>query len=136
MLLYTVEYYCSFIFNPSHLLSLLFFFLIHPIYYRCLSFLSLPPTCSSRASDPGSHSRLFFPLPSTVRALHFYRHKIGALSSLVDSRRIVPTHAINRRAQELLIPFFIFANKFKISPVGRDSNSRTDATSMNSSIRG
>ena len=29
------------------------------------------------------------PLPTTVRALHFYREKISALSSLVDSRRIV-----------------------------------------------
>ena len=33
------------------------------------------------------------PLPSTVRALHFYREKISALSSLADSRRIVLTHA-------------------------------------------
>ena len=33
------------------------------------------------------------PLPPTVRALHFYREKISALSSLVDSRRIVLTHA-------------------------------------------
>ena len=33
------------------------------------------------------------PLPTAVRALHFYREKISALSSLVDSRRIVLTHA-------------------------------------------
>ena len=33
------------------------------------------------------------PLPTTVRALHFFREKTSALSSLVDSRRIVPTHA-------------------------------------------
>ena len=43
------------------------------------------------------------PLPTTVRALHFYRKKISALSSLVDSRRIVPTHA--RRSQQLILSF-------------------------------
>ena len=36
-------------------------------------------------------------LPTTVRALHCYREKDSALSSLVDSRRIVLTHA--RRAR-------------------------------------
>ena len=44
-----------FLFFPSHLLFLPFFF-------------SLPP---SRNSDPGSHGRLLSPLPATVRALHF-----------------------------------------------------------------
>ena len=34
-----------------------------------------------------------------VRALHSYREKISALSSLVDLRRTVPTHA--RRSQQL-----------------------------------
>ena len=47
----------------------------------------------SRNSDPGSHGRLVSPLPTTV-PVHFYREKTSALSSLVDSRRIVPTHAI------------------------------------------
>ena len=51
----------------------------------------VPP---SRNSDPGSHSRLFSPLPTAVRALHFYREKDSALSAIVDWRRIVPTHAI------------------------------------------
>ena len=37
----------------------------------------------------------------------FYREKNSALSSLVDSRRIVPTHA--RHSQQLIL-FFIFAN--------------------------
>ena len=65
---------------------------------------SLPPI-NSRNSDLGSHSRLFFPpLPTrTVRALHFYRGNILALSSLVGSRRIVLTHAINRRSQQLIL---------------------------------
>ena len=38
------------------------------------------------------NSRLSSPLPTTVRALHFYREKISAPSSLVDWHRIVPTH--------------------------------------------
>ena len=70
---------------------------LHPIYYLPLLF-SLPPSLNS---DPGSHGRLFFPLSTTVRALHFYREKISALSSLVDSRRIVLTHA--RRSQQLIL---------------------------------
>ena len=38
------------------------------------------------------HSRLVYPIPTrTVRALHFYRDKASALSSLVDSRRNVAT---------------------------------------------
>ena len=41
-------------------------------------------------TDPRSHTRLFSPaVTSTVRALHFYRDKISAFSSLVDSRRMV-----------------------------------------------
>ena len=49
----------------------------------------------SRNPDPGPHSRLFSPLPTTVRAFHFYREKDSALPSRVDSHRIVPTtHAI------------------------------------------
>ena len=44
----------------------------------------------SRNSDPGSHGAGSSPpLPTTVRALHFYRDKISANSSLVDSRRVV-----------------------------------------------
>ena len=44
------------------------------------------------------------PLPTTVRAFHFYREKISALSSLVDSRRIVLTHV--RRSQQLILFYF------------------------------
>ena len=48
----------------------------------------------SRNSDPGSHGAGSSPpLPTTVRALHSYRDNISALSSLVDSRRIVLTYA-------------------------------------------
>lgn len=53
---------------------------------------SLPP---SRTSDPGRIVGSSTPSPlRTVRALHFIREKGSALSSLVDSHRIVPTHAI------------------------------------------
>ena len=62
----------------------------------------------------------FPPLPTTVRALHFYREKISALCSLVDSRRIkisalcslvdsrriVLTHA--RRSQQLILFFYYY----------------------------
>ena len=79
----------SFIF-PSHLLRVL----SSPFY-------SLPP---SRDSDPGSHSRLFSLPTHYGSCLEFHREKISALSSLVDSRRIVLTHA--RRSQQLIL-FFI-----------------------------
>ena len=65
------------------------------------------------------------PLRTTVRASHIYREKIPALSSLVDSRRIVPTHA--GRSQHLVL--FSILQKFKISP-RRDSNSRTNTSSI------
>ena len=80
--------------TPLGLEGLLAFVFFRPTDDLRPSFLSLL-FLSSRNSDPGSHtgSRLFSPLPARVRALHFYRDKISALSSLVDSRRIVPTHA-------------------------------------------
>ena len=62
--------------GPSSIFFIFHFFFFHAIYYLRPSFFSLPP---SRSSDPGSHSRLFFPLPTTVRALQFYREKISAL---------------------------------------------------------
>ena len=40
-----------------------------------------PSTYCSGNSDPRSHSRLFSPLATTVRALHFHREKTSALSS-------------------------------------------------------
>ena len=61
---------------------------------------SLPPR---RRSDPGSHSRLFSPFSTTVRALNFYRETIFDPFSLVDSRRIVPTHA--KRSQQLILSY-------------------------------
>ena len=60
------------------------------------------------------------PLPSTVGTLHFYREKTAALSSLVDSRGTVPTHA--RRSHQLTHVYF-FTDEVEISPRW-DSNSR------------
>ena len=56
-----------------------------PIQCESSPFFSLPP---SGNSDPGSHNRLF--PTATVGALLFHRENISAISSLVDSRRIVP----------------------------------------------
>ena len=67
------------------------FFFSHPIFIVFALLVLLP---LSRNPDPGSHSRLFSPLSTTVLALHFFREKGAALSALVDSRLIVPTHAI------------------------------------------
>ena len=101
-----------FIFFPSHLLS-------SPFYCP-----SLLVATQIRGHIAGSSP----PLPTTVRALHFFREKISALSSLVDSRRIVLTHA--RLSQQLILFFsFFLQNKLKISP-RRDSNSRTNTSSI------
>ena len=86
-----------------------FFFGSIPFIIFALLF-SHPP---SRNSEPGSHSReaaSFPPLPTMVRAMRFYREKISALSSLVDSRRIVLTHA--RRSKQLIL--FLFLQILKI----------------------
>ena len=113
----SIRFLCFFF--PSHFLRVLYL----------LFFFALPPivtTSYSRNSDLGSHSSLSFP-PS---------HK-----------RLVPCIFIARRFQ-LFLPsstrvglclptlgalsswsFFIFANKFRISP-RRDSNSRTNTSSI------
>ena len=83
-------------FFPSHLLS-------SPFY-------SLPP---SRNSDPGSHNRLFSPPTHYGSCLAFLSREDFCSFFLVDSRRIVLTHA--RRSQQLILFCFVFANKFKIS---------------------
>ena len=64
------------------------------------------------------------PLPPTVRVLHFYREKISALSSLVDSRRIVLTHA--RRSQRLLL-FILF---LQINSKSRHGGIRTHGPAL------
>ena len=77
------------------------FTFLHPIYYICPSFSpSLLVVTQIRGHTAGSCP----PLPTRVRALHSYLENISALSSLVDSRRVVHTHA--RRSQQLLILLF------------------------------
>ena len=68
-----------------------------PLLYSPFYSLSLLVVTQIRGHMAGSSP----PLPSTVRALHFYREKISSLSSLVDPRRIVLTHA---RRSQLLLP--------------------------------
>ena len=63
-------------------------------------FLPLPSICFSpvfplvKNSDPGSQSRCFSLLPTTVLALTFYRENSSSalISSLVDSHRITPSY--------------------------------------------
>ena len=66
----------------DQIISYHFFYLLT---WHCISSIySSPPFfsrsllllyCCCRNLDPGSHSRLFFPLTNTVGALHFYREK-------------------------------------------------------------
>ena len=81
---------------------------------------------SSRNSDPGSHSRLFSPPTHYGSCLPFLYFS----SSLVDSRRIVLTHA--RRSQQF-IPS-LFCKQIQNLAWRRHSSSRTNTTSR--SIRG
>ena len=81
----------SFFFS-SHLLS-------SPFYH-----LSLLVVTQIRGRIAGSS----LPIPTTVRALHFFREKISAISCPVDSRRIVLTHA--RRSQQLILFLFLQIN--------------------------
>ena len=66
----------------------------------------LPP---SRNSDPGSHSRLFSPSTHYGLCLAFLsREYFRSFFTLVDSRRIVLTHAT--RSQQLVLFFFLQIN--------------------------
>ena len=63
-----------------------YFYFSNPLYYFRLSFsVSLQVVTQIRGHMAGSSP----PLPTAVRALHFYHEKISALSSLVDLRRLV-----------------------------------------------
>ena len=95
----------------------------HPIYCLRPSVLSLLVVTQIWGHIAGPSPLLL----TTVRALHFFREKISALPSLVDSRRNVLTHA--RRSQQLILFSFIFGNMFKMSPRW-DSNSRTNTNSI------
>ena len=78
-----LDLFFSFFFVSSHLL--------------CSPFcsLSLLVVTQIRGNIAGSSP----PLPTKVRALHFYREHTSALPSLVDLRRIVPTHARRSRSR-------------------------------------
>ena len=85
---------------PCSLPPCFFVVFFHPIsFLRPFLFLSLLVVTQIRGHIAGSSP----PLPTTVRALHFY-HEILFISSLVDSRRIVLTHA--RRSQQLIFFYF------------------------------
>ena len=90
---------CQFVVSTRMFLFICFFFLFpSPFTYLRSSFSrSLLVVTQIRGHIAGSSP----PLPATVRDLPFYREKISALASLVDSRRIVPTHAA-RRSQQLI----------------------------------
>ena len=70
---------------PCSLPPCFFVVFFHPIsFLRPFLFLSLLVVTQIRGHIAGSSP----PLPTTVRALHFYREKISALSALLDSSRI------------------------------------------------
>ena len=78
--------------------------IFYPVYYLRPSILSPP---YGRNSDPGSHSRLFSPPTHYGSCLTHYGSCLGFFlflrdfsSSLVDSRRVVLTHA--RRSQQFV----------------------------------
>ena len=74
-------------------------FFFHPIYDLRPSILS--PSYNSRTSDPVSHGRLFSPPTYPLRFVPciFFSREDSALSSLVDSRRII---ALTHHARTLL----------------------------------
>ena len=95
------------IISSQHFPFIFFFsFLFHPIYHpRTTSYtLVLPP---SRSPDPGSHRGPFFPLPTYGTCLHLDRENNSVFFSVVDSGRIVHTHAA-RCSQQLILSFLHF----------------------------
>ena len=89
--------------------ALMFYFIIYIAFALLFCSLLLPP---SRKSDPVSHSKLSYPLPTTVRAFHFYRDKGSARSALVDPRLMVPTHAIIDALDNFVIASNLDDSKF------------------------
>ena len=71
------------------------FCFILPIHsLRALTFPLPPITVVTQIRPVTCHSRLSSPLLITVRAFIFIAGRFSALSSLVDSRIILPTHAM------------------------------------------
>ena len=85
---------------------------------------SLPPLVVTQIRGHIAGSSL--PLRTTARALHSYREKRSALASLVDSRRIVLTHA--RRRQQLILPLFLLF--LQINSISRHGGIRTHGPTL------
>ena len=85
-------------------------FSFRPYHLLPSPFLLLP---RSRNSDPGLYSRRFHPLSTKVRALHSYEYleNTSALSSLVNSGRIAPTHEVLLAVDSLLF-FWKFTSHY------------------------
>ena len=100
----------------------------YPSHLLCSPFCSLPP---SRNSDPGSHSRLFCPPPPLrfVPCIFIARRFQLFIPSSTHVELCLPTLGALSSSSFFFPPFFIFANKFKISP-RRGSNSRTNTSSI------
>ena len=97
--LFVFRFVCFLLVMFCFCFSFFVFFLSHSL---SSPFYSLPP---SRNSDPGSHSRLF-PPPTHYGSCLAFLSREDFSSSLVDSRRIVLTHA--RRSQQLILFSFFF----------------------------
>ena len=99
----TLAWHCIVYSNNSVLLLQLFFF---PRLFSSPFFFSTPP---SRHSAPGSHRRLFSPLPHYGSCLAFFiARRFQLFLTFVDSRRILLTHA--RRSQQLILILFLQIN--------------------------
>ena len=86
------------------------FFFEHPFYYLRTSFsfllFELPPY--TRNSDPGSLSRLFSPVPTTVYAPPFYRDmtRSSTLFYLIDSHRVsIRVHPFTKNIYAVVLDY-------------------------------
>ena len=100
-----------------------FFFFFFPSPLLSSPFCYLSPVIivtQIRNSDPWSYicSSFFSPLPTTVRTLHFCREKTTGLSSLVDSRRIVPTTTLGKLSSWSFCFFFFCASIHNLTAGG------------------
>lgn len=97
-------------------------FKIVPIPFVIFTLVSLSLIrVNSRKSDSGSQSRLFSPLPTTVRALQFYSAKTSVVSFFVGSSRIVPKPSLGGLTSYLISHFcYIFQEIHSLNPNHRE----------------